>query len=313
MSSLIHMLSGIVDYAGLFPPAKLELDQVVANFREYHQVSQSWMLGRLVIPAARLEELSSFAEEYFPQQAAGWKISALLPAPSQGPAFEDGVSAIEVFNRTFAHDQPQRFAVVDAVEVPAKSLDDIDLISRRLAAGIDIFFEIDHREDPGSMIEAISNNSPAGFAKIRTGGITADLIPSTTEVARFLHRCAAEGVGFKATAGLHHPIRHEFNLTYEADSPSATMHGFVNVFVAAALAFEYGLDEQVIEKIVNETNAGEFDFSGEQARWKDHSIDVQAIDRIRKTSARSFGSCSFEEPIQDLQQLGFGLAMAEAI
>src|SRR5262245_27937410 len=75
------------------------------------------------------------------------------------------------------------------------------------------------------------------FAKIRTGGLKPDAIPAIADVAAFIVACADRRLPFKATAGLHHPVRAPYPLTYESNAPRAVMHGFLNVFLAAAFAW----------------------------------------------------------------------------
>jgi len=138
------------------------------------------------------------------------------------------------------------------------------------------------------------------FAKIRTGGLTAEAIPRAEQVAGFIRACAERRLAFKATAGLHHPLRSVQPLTYEANAPRAQMHGFLNVFVASAFAW-HGLRD--IEPILAETDLKAFRFN-EQAHWRDRSLSVEQIDSARAQFAHAFGSCSFEEPVQDLEALG---------
>src|SRR5437660_1475932 len=64
--SLRALLEHVIDYAGLFPPATLPLDEAVRNYARYRTEPEGWMLGRFICPAARLAELSPFADELFP-------------------------------------------------------------------------------------------------------------------------------------------------------------------------------------------------------------------------------------------------------
>lgn len=139
------------------------------------------------------------------------------------------------------------------------------------------------------------------FAKIRTGGIKPDGIPPVTEVARFIVNCVDLKLPFKATAGLHHPVRAEYPLTYEANAPRAVMHGFVNVFLAAAFAWQ---GKREIEPVLAEMNPDAFRFD-EQAHWRDWSLSVKQIQDARQHFAHAFGSCSFEEPVADLEARGW--------
>ena len=142
------------------------------------------------------------------------------------------------------------------------------------------------------------------FAKVRTGGLTPEAIPSSEALADFLGEAASRHIAFKATAGLHHPIRSLHPLTYAPDSPCATMHGFVNVFVAAAFAWQ-GAERDAILDVLNEGDAGAFQFLTGELRWRGRSITVAEVQCARRDFAHSFGSCSFAEPIADLQALGW--------
>jgi len=135
-------------------------------------------------------------------------------------------------------------------------------------------------------------------AKIRTGGLTPDAIPSSKTIADFLRECAQHQVPFKATAGLHHPIRCVRPLTYEPDAPRGTMHGFINVFMAAAIL-------PYAEAILEEADPQAFTFDDDTASWRGHAVLTDDLARVREEFAISFGSCSFEEPVKDLQELGW--------
>ncbi len=143
---------------------------------------------------------------------------------------------------------------------------------------------------------------PAGaFAKFRTGGVTPDCIPDIDQLAAFLVRCAKLRLPFKVTAGLHHPLRSIQPLTYEPGAPKAILHGFINVFLAASFAW---FGETNIEGLLAETDAAAFRFN-ERAHWRDWSLSLDQIRSVRYDFAHSFGSCSFVEPIEDLQKLGW--------
>lgn len=152
--------------------------------------------------------------------------------------------------------------------------------------------------------EAPLQKIESGFAKVRTGGLTPDAIPTAENLADFIALAAALRRPFKATAGLHHPIRSDRALTYDADSPRGVMHGFVNVFIAAAFAW-HGQDWDFILKVLNESDPGAFAFSGDMLHWRGASLTVEQISRARREFAHSFGSCSFEEPLADLRELGW--------
>jgi hypothetical protein len=139
--------------------------------------------------------------------------------------------------------------------------------------------------------------------KIRTGGITPQAIPCCEELAGKIVGCARRGLACKVTAGLHHALRGEHPLTYEAESPRACLHGFINVFMAAAIALNRAEETEVCA-VLEETEAQAFSFS-DQARWRDRHLSLDRIRSARREFLHSFGSCSFEEPVAELQALGW--------
>ena len=152
-------------------------------------------------------------------------------------------------------------------------------------------------EVPLQVLDAVL--SARCFAKLRTGGVTPEAIPSIDDVADFIRACAERRLAFKATAGLHHPVRSMRPLTYAPDAPRAMMHGFLNVFLAAAFAWNGVRD---IEPVLAETDASAFSF-GAEARWKDWVLSADEVRDARTNFAHAFGSCSFDEPVQDLKGL----------
>ena len=138
------------------------------------------------------------------------------------------------------------------------------------------------------------------LAKVRTGGVKPEAIPGVADVAAFLRACADRRLAFKATAGLHHPVRAEHPLTYAADAPRAVMHGFLYVFLSAAFAWHGDRD---LEPVLAETDPAAFRFD-DRARWRDRSLAAEQVRDARQRFAHSFGSCSFDEPVRDLEALG---------
>ncbi|TVQ59264.1 MAG: hypothetical protein EA379_11660 [Phycisphaerales bacterium] len=301
MQSVQTLCSALVDYAGLFPPAKLDMGPTVANYAAYVRAEHAWMLARLICPVARLDEFEAAAATTLPtgNDAEPWRISALT-APAGADALDADLERILIFNEV--HDDPANgAAVIDAIELRAASAKDIDDALDRIPEGVTPFFELDHTQDLRGPIAALAG-ADAG-AKVRTGGVTPDLIPSAEHVARFIATCAHAQVSFKATAGLHHPVRAEHALTYEPNAVRAVMHGFLNVFLGAALLRARAIDEDTLRTLLEETDPHAFTFDDEGAAWRGHALDLDQIAHARDTFAMSFGSCSFTEPVEDLQTL----------
>lgn len=312
MSILFNLMRSAVDYAGLFPPASLPIAEVVANYSNYLKSAERAMLGRLIVPALSLEDFKLAAASLIPNDSVtpAWRISALLPPVEIQPGsldtrkFDSAIEAIYTFNQHY-HSNQNVGAVVDCIEVKTSSIEALNASVERLPTGISSFLEIPDLTNPTPMIAAIAQvpNEKKVFAKVRTGGVTPDLVPMARNVARFIRSCASHGVGFKATAGLHHPIRAQYRLTYQSDSPVSYLFGFLNVFVAAMIAFEHDVSEDVLEEILTTEDASRFGFDQNQLAWDDLAVKGDRVDSIREQGIVSFGSCSFVEPTTELHQL----------
>ncbi len=339
MTPIHALLSGIVDYAGLYPPARLGMAESVRNYAEHLRCGHSWMLGRFICPVSRLEEFRKASVGLLPtrpvsqEQHTGpvhhnglvpdthahhadqpWPISAIIDGD-----LDENLDSIFAFNHE--HSKPSNgLAVVDAIEIripeatgagpagggAAVFIDEaLDLVPEEVFP----FFEIPIL--PGSSgadpdfrgpIAALSG-ADAG-AKLRTGGLTPDAFPSPERVAEFVAACHAADVPFKATAGLHHPVRSEHPLTYEAGCSRGIMHGFLNLFVAAALIRARKADADLAIAVLREQDPRAFAFSDEALVVRGESLDAAELAAARETFALSFGSCSFTEPVEDLRRLG---------
>jgi hypothetical protein len=192
-------------------------------------------------------------------------------------------------------------AIVDAVELKAASPEDADAALAALPSGLTAFVEVPLDEDLDGLLATLKRRGAR--AKIRTGGVVPDAIPDPADVARFIAACAAAGVPWKATAGLHHPVRAEQALGYEPASPRAVMHGFLNVFAAAAFA-RTGATPADLDAVLREQQASAFRFDDAGLAWRRLRASTRELAATRHDFAGSFGSCSFAEPVADLRALG---------
>ena len=292
MSAIRALLAGVVDYAGLFPPAALDMSVAVQNYAAYRANDASWMLGRFVVPIARLDELSAELRSLGDQAGPEWRVSALL-----GADVEADIERARAFNR--AH---RGRACIDSLEGKLGSVDRISRAAASAAGGFALFAEL-APDDPGleSLVAAAKD---AGVnAKIRMGGVTADAFPPSAMVARFVRCCIVAGVPFKATAGLHHAVGGEYRLTYGAAAPVGGMFGFLNVLLAAGL-MHAGLSEADIARLLDERDVGAFTATPGDVRWRDVVLDEPGARLLRDQIIVSVGSCSFSEPVDELRALG---------
>lgn len=290
--SVRALLGGVVDYAGLFPPAKLPMSDAVAMYVRHRREPGAWALGRFVVPVARLDELAAAVDAISPDAASRdpWHLSVLA---GSDPAADAAAIA------RFVDRHGGRFAV-DAVEAKASTPSEIDAVRRAFPAPVELYVEVPIASDPSELVRHIG--AVGARAKVRTGGVTAEAFPSPAELARFLDACAAERVPFKATAGLHHPLRAVHRLSYEADAPTGVMFGFLNVFLAAAWLHD-GMARSDAERLLDERDPSSFTFDERGVTWRGRHIAADRLEWTRREHAISFGSCSFAEPIADLTDL----------
>ena len=315
------LMHEIVDYAGLFPPARLPLDEAIRAYAAYRRSPEAWMLGRFVCPVKRLPDLAAHADLFAANPPFRFSVlgSGGPDAPAFLAAFEADLAALTAF-----HDRHpgQVRAEVMEVRLPATLRtaeadalrgffgDVHTALARSGLPGLDLFCEVPLDDAlPGTLpplltaMAAYNRTRPAApeaevGLKMRCGGVEASMFPPPERIALAMAACLRAGVRFKATAGLHHPIRH-FN-----DSVQTKMNGFFNVFGAAVLATAHALDEAAILDILHDENADHFRFPDGTFVWKTHAANPEAIRQVRATAALSFGSCSFDEPRDDLRALG---------
>jgi len=299
--SLRDLLPGLIDYAGLFPPAALDMATAARKYAEYHESEYRWALGRFVVPVARLGELEKAAEGILPD--VGWEGNDFWRLSALGGAdISSDLNRIADFNQKHATlDSSAGVALVDTIEIKVERPAEIETAIKLMPAKLTPYFEIPITSDPTELIRSMAETEAR--AKARTGGVTADAFPSSFDLARFIKICAEEDVPFKATAGLHHPLRSVNKLTYAPDSASAMMHGFLNVFLAAAFA-QNGMGVERLVELLEEKSPEAFQFDSGGVTWRDEMVVRGQLRNTRSLLAISFGSCSFEEPIEDLKKIG---------
>jgi hypothetical protein len=284
------LMRGLVDYAGLFPPTALEMSDAVAQYDAHRRSDDVWMLGCFVVPEARLPELASEVQRRKLRVADPWPVSAIVGADVRSAA-----ARIREFN-----DVHRGTMSVEAAELRPLPRELVADALRELPSDVVRYVEVPIESDPLPMLRAV--DACGARAKVRTGGVTSDAFPRAAHVVRFIRRCAELNLPFKATAGLHHPLRGDHPLTYAPDAPRETMFGFLGIFVAAALAREGASDEALLD-VVRESDPQSFEFGERTIRWRDYTLDLERLAEARASFGISFGSCSFTEPVEGLRAL----------
>ncbi len=290
-AALRALLEGLIDYAGLFPPAGLEMTAAVRNFAAYQRRPDAWALGRFVVPVARLPEFESALGSLTEAERLGtrWPLTALL-----GQESTQEIGRVLEFNERHVHGGPQ----VLSLEARTLNVDQVQRVVRGAGPAIEAYCELPLGDDLAPLVAAVRETG--GLAKIRTGGIQASDFPSPELVLGFLRATAAARVPFKATAGLHHPVRGPAPLTYVAGSASATMFGYLNLVLAATVLW-HGRPESEARRLLVAEARTTLELSAPGAiRWEGIEIGIEEIRRARRQYAKAIGSCSFTEPLDEI-------------
>ncbi|HSP45246.1 MAG TPA: hypothetical protein VLO30_04585 [Chthoniobacterales bacterium] len=299
-ASLRALLSQAIDYAGLFPPASLELESALWNYSEYVRGPDAWMLGTFILPVAEFDAAARGNSKF--EKAHPLRVSALGPRTDSAHGFIKSLSAAMDSIAAFrvaagATASVEQFEMLLPADV---NTDLLQAIASRAEPQLATFWEAP-RGASERVIELIAanNNAKAGRKlgfKLRTGGVRADAFPCSAEIAFALMAAGNQQVPIKFTAGLHHPVR-VFH-----DSVQSRMHGFLNVLGAGALAVEHQWNETEVIRMLDDEDPASFSFTDDCFAWRDWEISTAKIP-ARRGLVTSLGSCSFDEPRDDLRAL----------
>jgi hypothetical protein len=252
-------LARLIDHAALFPPASLPMDAALAEDRRARASDAAWMLGRFICPASKLGEL---------------------------PVDQPSLSVV-VDGEPSADPAGLPIELVEARGVA------VERLRERYGGEVEVYVELPVDDGLEAALAGLAAIDVG--AKIRCGGATAEAFPPVEAVARFVCACYDAGVRWKATAGLHHPIRHVDEAT------GFHMHGFLNLLAAATFA---DTGEEAVAAILAEEDPAAFTLDASGLAVHDRRADADALARMRRERLVAYGSCSFSEPVEDLTALG---------
>ena len=299
-ASLQALLTRSIDYAGMFPPCSLALEPALLNQANYVRSPEVWMLNGFVLPVEQFQPTRQSLSAFDPLHLL--RVAALGPKTANASAFLGALDKADAAIRSFSKSD------VDVISISHLEMflpEDVDLTSLREARAIirdlPVFWEAPPQRAEKTIALLAENNSDEEVTtfgyKLRTGGVTADAFPSSAEIARALVKPAKHQLPIKFTAGLHHPIR-QFR-----DEVKTKMHGFLNVLGAAVLAAEHQWDADQAAIMLDDEDPKSFLFADDFFAWRGWKIDTERL-QYRRRFIRSFGSCSFDEPREDLRALG---------
>ncbi|MBS1717697.1 MAG: hypothetical protein JSS72_08195 [Armatimonadetes bacterium] len=293
-ASLTRLLTKAIDYAGLFPPAKLEMPAAFSEYVTLREGEHAWIMDRFACNVARLSLLSS---EIASSSAAPIEITAIGSGGNTIDEWQKNLeadrAALEKFERSVG---PKAAVLAYESRIPHCRNVEACLNALNGFAETDLVVELPWDGDQGDALAEIAGHDDFA-AKARLGGADAAAFPSPDLVAEFIANVVQLGLPFKLTAGLHHP--------FPIDDPATggKMHGFINVLTAICLALEHDFSRNELMEVLQDRDAAEFRFVSKDIYWKDLRISHDTIEEARDLFI-GWGSCSILEPIEDMQKFG---------
>ena len=298
-ASLRALLLQSIDYAGMFPPCSLGLEPALRNQAEYVRSPDSWMLGAFVLSTEQFDATRQLLSQFDAHHPL--RVAALGPKTQSADVFLEAVDETDAAIRSLSKHNVDLISMSHLeMFLPA----DVDVASleeaRSMLGDLPVFWEAppDRAEQTIALLaEFNSDADSATFGyKLRTGGVTADAFPTSAEIAKALVTPATHQLPIKFTAGLHHPLRQY------REEVQTKMHGFLNVLGAAVLAAEHRWDTNQTAMMLEDENMNSFSFTDDFFAWREWQIDIKRL-QYRRRFVVSFGSCSFDEPRNDLRAL----------
>jgi len=284
-----RLLDGIIDYAGLFPPAKLPMKESVDNFLRYRAGPEGWIMDRFVCASANLADL---ADELKPRNLdEPVPVSVIGKAPTTAEDWGDSlVHDAEAMTRFI--ERVKDAADIEGYEIRVPDQAGIADYVRDLRSfnQVEVYCELPWTDGLKDSLGVIAEEEWLG-AKARTGGLEPSAFPSPESLAEFLQQCHQLEIKYKLTAGLHHPFR------------QGHMHGFLNAAIAASLLQAHDLSKSEVKEILSEEDSAAFVLKDGKLAYKDLGAALEDIDEARGLFV-SYGCCSIEEPLDDLRKFG---------
>ncbi|GAC1659594.1 MAG: hypothetical protein NVS4B13_04850 [Candidatus Elarobacter sp.] len=303
------LLERLIDDAAVFPPAEQPMRLALRAHARHRESAYWWVGGRFVVPASRLDEFAAA------RSAADGPIdlSVILDAGSLGAKGDTVRADLHRIDRAAALGG----VTISSLEakLPQLTFDDAavqrivnDVVERYPSAEVAFWYEAAY--DAGwtappqtwlTVLETARAAAPANVtlgAKVRCGGAAPGATPSVTDLAAFVVAAHAHDVPWKATAGLHHPVRGQHGV-----ASGAVPHGFLNLFVAGAALHAGKLEGEQVAAVLAEVDPRAFVVDPAHVAWRGVRVKAEQMAAARERCV-AFGSCSFDEPVNDLRELG---------
>lgn len=310
--SVLVLLSRSIDYAGIFPPAALPLEEATARYAVMLAGPERWVLGRFVCPAAQLDGVETLRAvagsppTVLAVLGAATDSLAELTATAERdrqrlqPLLTGAGLAVDQYEVALPPSVVEQGAV--GVAEAASAVTAALAAPRRMLVALEAPVAGAPTELVREVVEGLSRANQLSPAtpvclKVRCGGVTPAAVPSVEELASVLAAARDHGVLIKATQGLHHPLRH---WDRELGCP---VHGFLNLLAAAVLARSHSFKPPLIAQVLADEDPAAFVFTDSGFAWRDHPASLEALAAGRRFGVTSFGSCSVDEPLHGLRAM----------
>lgn len=306
--ALYSFLSGLIDYAGLYPPAQLPLHEAINHYYDYLRSPDRWMLGHFVIGVEQLVPLTAILKAHpYLLDVEPLSLAVVTQGGATEEDFLDNCREDAAAIQTFIEAHPNQVNVAQ-VEFKPPLLTDTATVTQLLhntkaVFNLPVFYELSLDENWEEQLHAaaagIAEFGPGAGLKLRTGGLVAEAFPSVPQVAAVITTCLEAHIPLKFTAGLHHPIRQY------RDEVQTKMHGFINVFGAGTLVYTEHFSPAQINLVLSDEHPDHFVFDERGFHWQVYEVKAEEVAAARQSALISFGSCSFDDPLTDMRQLGW--------
>jgi len=295
-SLLGQLLDGVIDYAGLFPPAQLTIEDALAEYSSLAE-DRAWMVDLFICTSNKLAELDALVRR---------KGLEAIPVSVIGNVIDQPDKALASIERDMQRMEGCANLEFGAYEIPINHHDEgsirrvLKTLDRSGVVGMveDVYVEFAWNSTLEDCMHDMAAVNPNLGAKARCGGTTANLFPSVQELAHFIHTAVSIEIPFKMTAGLHQPLR------YLDSELGVHRHGFLNVCLASAFALGADLSTAEIESVLSIEDGAVLTISDDEISCLGHSLDEQDVALFGDWFG-GFGSCSVDEPVDGLKKLGY--------
>ncbi len=293
--SLGPLLSGLVDDAALFPPGNAPVPEAVRGHARHRTAWYAGLVGPFVCSDRWLPDLTAQLDADAPPTPLRVTLVVAGGAGAIGPAVNWAVrhpdlelAGVEVAVRA---DEGSPGGLAHNATRVTTALDEA-LRTNPATAELPAYVELprtDGAEPAPAWQSAADVLATYGHPlKLRTGGETPEAHPGAVALAGCIDAALDRELAIKATAGLHHAVRHTSQEGFE-------QHGFLNVLLATRALLDGSSATEAAAVLENRDATA---VAGAVADWDD-----DLAGRTRRWF-RSFGSCSVDEPLRDLVQHG---------